>query len=57
MPILFIQMYGVLFMHCLSAVKGYEVTEEVFESAHSVVFDQVENCMHTINAIMVEMLD
>lgn len=47
----------VIFMHCLSAVKGYEVTEEVFESAHSVVFDQVENCMHTINAIMVEMLD
>ncbi|MHC1747572.1 MAG: ornithine carbamoyltransferase [Cellulosilyticaceae bacterium] len=45
-----------IFMHCLPAVKGYEVTEEVFESNASVVFDQAENRMHTIKAIMVATL-
>jgi ornithine carbamoyltransferase len=33
-----------------------EVTDEVFESAHSVVFDQAENRMHTIKAVMVATL-
>lgn len=42
-----------IFMHCLPAVKGYEVTEEVFEGLNSVVFDQAENRMHTIKAVMV----
>ena len=42
-----------LFMHCLPAIKGKEVTEEVFESAKSVVFDEAENRMHTIKAVMV----
>lgn len=41
-----------IFMHCLPAVKGKEVTEEVFESASSVVFDEAENRMHTIKAVM-----
>ncbi|WJV66429.1 ornithine carbamoyltransferase [Pectobacteriaceae bacterium CE70] len=35
---------------------GMEVTEEVFESAHSIVFDQAENRMHTIKAVMVATL-
>jgi len=35
---------------------GLEVTEEVFESEASIVFDQAENRMHTIKAIMVETL-
>ncbi|MFC3394172.1 ornithine carbamoyltransferase [Brenneria rubrifaciens] len=35
---------------------GMEVTDEVFESAHSIVFDQAENRMHTIKAIMVATL-
>ena len=43
-------------MHCLPAVKGYEVTEDVFESAKSVVFDEAENRMHTIKAVMVATL-
>lgn len=43
----------VIFMHCLPAVKGNEVTEEVFEGRASVVFDQAENRMHTIKAVMV----
>lgn len=44
------------FMHCLPAVKGNEVTEEVFESNASVVFDEAENRMHTIKAVMVATL-
>ncbi|ELY7488278.1 ornithine carbamoyltransferase [Cronobacter turicensis] len=35
---------------------GMEVTDEVFESAHSLVFDQAENRMHTIKAVMVATL-
>lgn len=45
-----------LFMHCLPAVKGNEVTEEVFESSYSVVFDEAENRMHTIKAVLVATL-
>lgn len=45
-----------VFMHCLPAVKGNEVTEEVFESPNSVVFDEAENRMHTIKAVMVATL-
>jgi len=45
-----------LFMHCLPAVKGNEVTEEVFEGKASVVFDEAENRMHTIKAVMVATL-
>ncbi len=44
---------NVIFLHCLPAVKGYEVTEEVFESKYSHVFDEAENRMHTIKAVMV----
>ncbi len=42
-----------VFMHCLPAIKGKEVTEEVFESSKSIVFDEAENRMHTIKAVMV----
>ncbi len=45
-----------IFMHCLPAVKGKEVTEEVFEANADVVFDEAENRMHTIKAIMVATL-
>lgn len=47
---------GTIFMHCLPAVKGKEVTEEVFESEASVVFDEAENRLHTIKAVMVATL-
>lgn len=36
--------------------EGCEVTDEVFESAHSIVFDQAENRMHSIKAVMVATL-
>lgn len=41
------------FMHCLPAVREYEVTEEVLEGEASIVFDEAENRMHTIKAVMV----
>ena len=37
-------------------LDGIEVTEEVFESEHSIVFDQAENRLHTIKAVMVATL-
>lgn len=43
-------------LHCLPAVKGYEVTEEIFERFAEVVFDEAENRMHTIKAVMVATL-
>ncbi len=58
----------VIFLHCLPAFHNTEtelakkfpdiceVTEEVFESKHSKVFDQAENRMHTIKAVMVATL-
>ncbi len=45
-----------IFLHCLPAVKGNEVTEEVFEAENSLVFDEAENRMHTIKAVMVATL-
>lgn len=45
-----------IFLHCLPAVKGNEVTEEVFEKYADVVFDEAENRMHTIKAVMVATL-
>jgi len=45
-----------LFMHCLPAHKGEEVTEEVFESAASVVFDEAENRLHCQKAILLMLL-
>ena len=37
-------------------LDGMEVTDDVFESKHSLVFDQAENRMHTIKAVMVATL-
>ncbi len=45
-----------IFSHCLPANKGKEVTEEVFESEASKVFDEAENRLHTIKAVMVATL-
>jgi ornithine carbamoyltransferase len=39
-----------------TGMDGLEVTDEVFESPRSIVFDQAENRMHTIKAVMVATL-
>ena len=46
-----------LFMHCLPAERGKEVTDEVMEAEYSIVFDQAENRLHIQNAIMVTLLN
>ncbi len=46
----------VIVMHCLPAHRGEEITDEVLEGAHSVVFDQAENKMHLHQALLEKML-
>ena len=43
---------GSIVMHCLPAERGKEITDEVMEGDHSVVFDQAENRLHGQKALM-----
>jgi len=47
---------GALFMHCLPAHRGEEVSADVFESETSVVFDQAENRLHGQKALLLMLL-
>jgi ornithine carbamoyltransferase len=44
---------GAVFLHCLPAYRGQEVTEDVLEGPSSLIFDEAENRLHAQKAIMV----
>ena len=45
-----------IFMHCLPAERGVEVTDSVCDAPYSIIFDQAENRMHAQNAIVLTLL-
>ena len=46
-----------IFLHCLPAYRGYEVTDDVLEGPQSVVWDEAENRLHAQKALMEFLLD
>lgn len=48
---------GSIFMHCLPAYRGYEVSEEVLDGKQSVIWDEAENRLHAQKALMSFLLE
>lgn len=45
-----------IFLHCLPAYRGYEVTEEIIDGSQSVIFDEAENRLHAQKAVLATLL-